>query len=135
VDADLTLERELREREESHLRYESRSRPQAMADLLAEEFIEFGSSGRIIDRASVIEAASRQATFQFRIDAFAARPLGERVALTTYRLSAWSESETDARGTLRSSIWVHRAGRWPMVFHQERSVAEGVRERLPEAVG
>ena len=118
MDSDITLERELREREESHLRYESRSNPQCMADLLAGEFVEFGSSGRVFDRAAVIEATSGRAPFQFRVEAFAARALAAEVALTTYRLSAWSESETEARVTLRSSVWVHRAGRWQMVFHQ-----------------
>jgi hypothetical protein len=131
VNADLTLEQQLREREESHLRFESRSRPQAMTNLLADEFVEFGSSGRIIDRAAVIDALSNpeQEPFQFCIEAFAARRIGERAALTTYKLSTRSPSEDNARTTLRSSIWVQRAGRWQMIFHQGTPVAEYEREQ------
>lgn len=126
----MTLERELREREESHLRHESRSRPQFMADLLGSEFMEFGSSGRVLDRAAVIDAAAGQAPFQFRIEAFTARPLASEVALTRYRLVAWSESETHVRVTLRSSIWVRRAERWQLVFHQGTVAAGAVHERM-----
>jgi len=112
------LARELREREEMHLRPDVRSSREAMCELLAEEFVEFGSSGRIHDRAAVIAALPGQAPFEFRVDAFTARALAPEVALTTYRLSAWSGSPDQARVTLRSSVWVRRAGRWQMVFHQ-----------------
>ena len=61
---------------------------------------------------------SNQAPFQFRIDAFTARALAAEVALTTYRLSMWLKSESEARVTLRSSVWVRRAGRWQVIFHQ-----------------
>jgi len=118
VNSDIMLERDLRAREESHLRYESRSCAESMADFLADEFVEFGSSGRMIDRGSAIDAAASGAPFHFRIDAFAVQRLAEEVALTTYRLSAWSESESEAKITLRSSVWVYRVGRWQMIFHQ-----------------
>jgi hypothetical protein len=99
-----------------------------MADHLAGEFMEFESSGRVFDRAAVIDATSGQAPFQFRIEAFTARALAAEVALTTYRLSVWSESETKARVTLRSSVWVHRAGRWQMIFHQGTVTSGAVSE-------
>jgi len=115
---DATLERELRELEESHLRSDLPSSPGLISGLLADEFVEFGSSGRIFDREAVIASMSDQAGFQFRMDTFVARALSPGVALTTYRLSAWSDCESQARITLRSSVWVHRHGRWLLVFHQ-----------------
>ena len=118
VGPETDLERQLRELEESHLRHEVRSSQQAMESLLAEEFVEFGSSGRIWDRSSIIAALSGGAAFHSRIDDFVARALAPEVALTTYRLSAWSESEAQARVTNRSSVWVHREGGWILVFHQ-----------------
>ncbi|MEO6195723.1 MAG: nuclear transport factor 2 family protein, partial [Thermoanaerobaculia bacterium] len=57
---DKNIERQLRELEESHLRSDVRSSPEAMQDLLAEEFVEFGSSGRVFDRAAVIAALSSE---------------------------------------------------------------------------
>jgi hypothetical protein len=116
--SDPSLERELRDLEESHLRPDVRSSAQAIEAILADDFVEFGSSGRVYDRAAVIASLSGEAAFQWRIDDFVVRALAPGVALTTYRLSAWSESESQARVTLRSSVWVHRAGRWALVFHQ-----------------
>ena len=116
LDAD--WERNLRTLEESHLRYEVRSSPESMQALLAEEFVEFGSSGWVFDRAAVIASTSGQAVFQSRLDDFAVRALAPGVALTTYRLSTWSKSEDQVRVTLRSSVWVHRSGQWVLLFHQ-----------------
>jgi hypothetical protein len=115
---DAQLEARLRTLEESHLRPEVRSSPESLRALLAEEFVEFGSSGRVLDRDAVIASASTQSAFHSRIDDFSARALAPGVALTTYRLSARSASEDGARVTLRSSVWVERDGRWVMVFHQ-----------------
>jgi hypothetical protein len=47
---DLDLEARLRSLEESHLRQEVRASPERMGSLLAEEFMEFGASGRVLDR-------------------------------------------------------------------------------------
>jgi hypothetical protein len=122
--AEMNLERQLRELEESHLRSDVRSSPESMQALLADEFIEFGSSGRIFDRAAVIATLSGQPGFKSRIDDFVVRALSPKVALTTYRLSVWSTSGGQAKVTLRSSIWVHRAGRWLLVFHQGTLASE-----------
>ncbi|HEX3130313.1 MAG TPA: DUF4440 domain-containing protein [Thermoanaerobaculia bacterium] len=109
---------QLRELEESHLRSDIRSSPEAMQALLADDFVEFGSSGRIYDRAAVIAALVGEPPFNSRIDDFAVRFLSSDAALTTYRLSAWSTSGSQVRVSLRSSLWEHRAGRWVLAFHQ-----------------
>jgi hypothetical protein len=125
VQRDANLEQELRDLEESHLRFDVRSSAESMGALLADEFIEFGSSGRILDRTAVLASISGNAACQFRIDSFAVRALAPGAALTTYRLSAWSDSESQARVTLRSSVWVHRTGRWLLVFHQGTDASGG----------
>jgi hypothetical protein len=124
VQPDANLERELRDLEESHLRSEVRSSAESMSALLADDFIEFGSSGRILDRTAILASMLSGAACRFRIDSFAVRALAPGAALTTYRLSAWTDSESQARVTLRSSVWVHRTGRWLLVFHQG-TVASG----------
>ena len=121
---DANLEQELKDLEESHLRFDVRSSAESMGALLADEFIEFGSSGRILDRTAVLASISGNAACQFRIDAFAVHVLAPGAVLTTYQLSAWTDSKSQARVTLRSSVWVHRTGRWLLVFHQG-TVASG----------
>ncbi len=115
---DSDLEEQLRVLEESHLRPEVRSSAEALQALLAEDFVEFGSSGRLFNRAAAVEAAGREATLRWRVEEFTVRSLGPTVALATYRLWTWSGSHDHARITLRSSVWVQRDRRWLLVFHQ-----------------
>ena len=122
---DANLEQELRDLEESHLRFDVRSSAESMGALLADEFVEFGSSGRILNRTAVLASMSFNAACQFRIDSFAVRALAPGIALTTYRLSAWTDSGKQSRVTLRSSVWVHRTGRWLLVFHQGTDASGG----------
>lgn len=109
----------LRQLEERLLRADVRSSPAPMGDLLADEFVEFGSSGRAFDKQQVIDAlraevpTSRRSMLDFRTTV-----LAPGVVLTTYRVVR-SDAEGDApRHSLRSSIWKLVGQRWQMVFHQ-----------------
>lgn len=103
----------LQELEVFHTRPEVRANPEELAKVLANEFFEIGSSGRIFYKSDcVVEGGSGQwdvSMFDFRV-----HPLAEGVVLTTYRI----EDRTRQRNTLRSSIWKLTDGRWQMVFHQ-----------------
>ena len=112
------LENHLRTLEESHLRPEVLSDPDSLRALLAEDFVEIGSSGSVVNRAAVLQVVPGQPAFHWRIDDFHVRVLSPAVALTTYRLSAWSASETERSVTLRSSVWVQRERAWVLAFHQ-----------------
>ena len=120
---DLLLEARFRAIEESHLRVEVRSSPEAMRMVLAEDFTEFGSSGKVYDREMMIEALRDDSPFEWAIEDFTARLLGPGVVLTTYRLSVWWEVPPEPSKSLRSSVWVERGGRWMLLFHQGTKVA------------
>ena len=90
--------------------------------LLADEFLEFGASGRIYDKRKVIdelcsdptERRRRYATFQKLKIAW----LSDDIALLTYR-SVKTEGDDPRRELAnRASIWKRIDGRWRMVFHQ-----------------
>jgi hypothetical protein len=102
----------IRDLEERLLRPEVRASAAALEALLADDFVEFGSSGTVYDKHSIIAALLRE-----ELDGepctmrdFAARRLAPGVVLVTYRI-------TESR-TLRSSIWRAVDERWQMVFHQ-----------------
>ncbi len=89
-----------------------RNDPEMVTALLASEFVEFGSSGRIWHKCEIVEALRHERkTPAIRIRSFRAQLLAPEVMLVTYVASSPAE-------TLRSSIWVHRDGRWQMLFHQ-----------------
>ena len=113
------LEQALRALEERLLDPAIRGSANQVDLLLADEFVEFGSSGHIYDKPAVMEALQLDPGFDGRrtIGDFRVRDLAPTVALVTYQIR-----ET---GTLRSSIWRLEEEQWRMVFHQGTARATG----------
>lgn len=112
----------LRAQEEALLTAEVRGSRVALERLLAEEFVEFGSSGRVFDRKRIIAALLQEDAGglpEAEIREFRCVRLGNDAALVTY-----TAVREGARASLRSSVWVLRQGRWVMVFHQGTRAAE-----------
>ncbi|SIQ78299.1 hypothetical protein SAMN05880590_107159 [Rhizobium sp. RU35A] len=90
--------------------------------LLAEDFIEFGSSGRIFDRQTTVAAlaAETPSAPDERLETldYVVKELAGEVVLITYRARRTGSWTGSIRETLRSSIWAFRDGRWQMIFHQ-----------------
>ena len=111
-----------RELEERLLQPDVRSSAEEIAKLLADEFIEFGSSGRVFNKHHIIEALhDEQAEGRSparTADGLTVRRLTKDVALVTYRTVSRISTTGDKRRTLRSSIWKRIDGRWQMIFHQ-----------------
>jgi len=83
--------------------------------LLADDFVELGSSGRRFDRAQAVAALRAEIPVEVTASDFEVRLLSSEIALVTYRARRHGAPPVD---TLRSSIWQVREGRWQMVFHQ-----------------
>jgi hypothetical protein len=113
------LEQQLYGLEQQLLRPATRSSRKNLEELLAEDFVEFGSSGVIYDRASVISSLAQENPVAWSIASFKARALAEGVALVTY---VATKGEVDS--SLRCSIWKLTDGRWRMAFHQGTKVQE-----------
>jgi hypothetical protein len=92
-----------------------RDRKQVEA-LLAEDFLEFGSSGRIWTRAQILDLLATEIYTAATVKDFECSLLSEEVALVTYRAE---RTRPDVQGSsLRSSIWTKKSGAWRMRFHQ-----------------
>lgn len=77
-----------------------RNSAEATSALLADEFVEFGSSGRVWNKSSIIESMRREeADDQITIEDFVTTELAPDVVLVTY------VSNKTGASTLRSSIW------------------------------
>jgi hypothetical protein len=98
-----------------------RDRAQVEA-LLAEDFLEFGSSGRVWDRQSIVDSLGSEDQSALTAEEMRCVLIKADVGLVTYRAV-----RTDAGGiesvTLRSSLWIREAGNWRMRFHQGTKVA------------
>lgn len=94
--------------------------------LLADDFVEFGGSGRTFDKQQTIDGLANEAIIQMTLRDFKVKQLAANVALTTFRVL----KHEDMKVSLRSSIWKLKEDQWQMVFHQgtptaERSELEG----------
>ena len=89
----------------------------ALTSLLAGDFREFGSSGRIYTRQQIIDQLAAESPRHITLSDPLCRQLAEDIALLTYR-STRTIALKAASHALRSSLWVRRDGRWQMLFHQ-----------------
>ena len=114
------LLKDIQSLEEALYRPEIRRSREAVGSLLADGFFEFGSSGRVYDRARTIELlASESGAVEsgLKTQDHALTLLAEGVVLLTYQSESTSENGLPRR-VLRSSIWKQDGARWRMVFHQ-----------------
>ncbi|MBC6133976.1 DUF4440 domain-containing protein [Listeria booriae] len=103
----------LQNQEEQLLRPEIRTSKGALSQLLAADFFEFGSSGRVLYREEEIDEAGI-GVVDMQLSDFEIKPLAEDVVLATYRIFNVEQRQS----SLRSSIWKFLNNRWQLVFHQ-----------------
>jgi glyoxylase I family protein len=82
----------------------------ALDELIDEDFVEVGRSGRAWDRAAILDLLAGPPDRDVRIADFAVTRLGGDVVLATY--------STTPDPALRASLWIRRDGRWRIRFHQ-----------------
>lgn len=107
-----------RQLEEKLIKPVTRQSITELAALLADSFIEYGSSGRIYYKPDVVTALQSTSPSQITITDFHVRKLGTDAVLVTYKATRLGSGTDAATHSLRSSIWQCIAGQWQIVFHQ-----------------
>lgn len=110
---DNNLKDHIKQLEEKLLNPEVRSSRVELKKLLADDFFEFGSSGRILYKNEDI-ADDGIGIVRMNLSNFEIHPLSDDIVLATYRIF----NENTNQHSLRSSIWKLNDGLWKMVFHQ-----------------
>ncbi len=109
----------LKSLEEHLLNPAIRRDPALVAPLLADNFIEFGASGRVFDKASILEDLQNESPRPASIlTDFALRELSPTIILATYRATRLDSNGAPVSQSRRSSIWAHVNGQWQITFHQ-----------------
>ena len=116
------LQEVLRALEERLLQADARQSAAELDALLADDFLEFGSSGRIYDKPQVIAALPHEAPTTISLTDFRTRALATNVVLVTYQAIRAGTADTAVAHSLRSSLWRFMDGRWQIVFHQGTSL-------------
>ena len=94
-----------------------RDRAQVEA-LLAEDFQEFGSSGRVWDRRTIVDSLATEVYTAPTAEQKHCTRITDDVALVTYRTARLENSSGPRTETLRSSLWIKESGQWRVRFHQ-----------------
>lgn len=90
-----------------------------LSALLDEAFIEFGASGRSIDRQALLQALPAEAgAVRYRAFDLQAWLPAPDLAQLRYRSERRDGDGAPVRHALRSSLWRCRNGEWRMLFHQ-----------------
>jgi hypothetical protein len=92
------------------------------AALLADEFYEFGASGRVWMREEILTPTERVGPI-VGLEDFAARMLAPGLAQATFR-SLRVAPDGKPFTALRRSPWIYRDGRRQMIFHQGTKVLD-----------
>lgn len=104
---------------------EVRSNSSKIASLLSPNFFEFGSSGRVLTRAAILEILpSEDGKISHESYDYKAISLSEDVVLVTYISVCMIEGKASQK-VLRSSIWRRYSDNWKMEFHQGTPSTEG----------
>ncbi|WP_168494704.1 DUF4440 domain-containing protein [Anabaena sp. UHCC 0204] len=112
-----SADREILERLEEELwRKETRFNMQRMNELIANDFFEFGRSGKVSQRQDTLAVAPQTIDAVFPLPEFHVRLLNENIAQVTYNSEiAYDGIVEYAR---RSSIWSRTTTGWILRFHQ-----------------
>ena len=104
--------------EEKLLRPDIRKSVKDLDALLADDFIELGSSGRTYNKQEMLDILPTLPASKIVLTDFQAKLLAPGVVLTIYRTAKLGEHNEPPQCSLRSSIWIQGKGEWRIVFHQ-----------------
>lgn len=96
---------------------------QRVAELLADDFCEFGRSGTVYRKADTLAALQHEINFAVLASDFRVVEISADVMQVLYRTEHPQAAADMPRFALRSSLWHLREGRWQMVFHQAKPSA------------
>ena len=96
--------------EQSLLDPSVRQSTEQLNKLIADDFLEFGSSGKVYNKQDCIKPD--EDLRKFVVSDFKVKELSKDVMLATYKTTE------DGVASLRSSIWQRDGDEWKMIFHQ-----------------
>lgn len=118
--SDKLLSKIIYENECELLKSEVRKSAERIKELMAEDFIEFTSSGNVAfyKVGEVFQGKDDNTELNWEIKDFNIRELSNDCVLAMYKVIKHDEIDESKKYSLRSSIWKYYNGQWKMVFHQ-----------------
>ena len=114
---DVELKRILIDLETTLLKNETRKSSTILDQLLHDNFLEIGSSGRKYNKLQTIQHLDLESRPSFEATDFNLLRLSDSVALLTYTLLN-KIHKRDSRQSIRGSVWKLENEKWKLIFHQ-----------------
>jgi hypothetical protein len=100
------------------LQPEVRKSKERLNELIAENFVEIGASGRKFSKQNVIKELLNETEINFTILSFNTIEISPDTILSTYEVEKEIVGANHKILSSRTSIWKNINGRWQIVFHQ-----------------
>lgn len=86
--------------------------------LITEDFIEFGSSGKVYTKKDVLVNLPSAPEIEFVMSDFEVRVLSSDIVQSIFKTEKTNLQTGEISKSLRSSLWRNEDGTWKMLFHQ-----------------
>jgi len=96
---------------------EIRHSGEMLNNLISDEFIEFGRSGKTFNKQEIISMLVNNDAPRFKLDNFQINNLSGDVLLVNY-ISFIENENRQTEKSLRTSIWKLYGDKWKIIFHQ-----------------
>ena len=100
------------------LQPEVRKSKERLDELIADDFVEIGTSGKQYKKEDVINDLAKELETKFVIQNFNIIEISPDSILATYQVTKELSSDKKKIDSSRTSIWKNINGRWQIVFHQ-----------------
>lgn len=100
------------------LKPEVRKSKERLNELIADNFLEVGSSGRNYNKQDILSELPDQSEIKFSMQDFNAIEISPDTILATYQVEKIILGSNEKTKSARSSIWQNKNGNWQMIFHQ-----------------
>lgn len=118
---EITLINEIKELELKLLNPAVRKSASILSNILSDDFIEFGSSGKTYNKQQTIDALQNEKTVTINISDFKIRSISPDVLLALYTAEK-IVSTNYSKNSLRSSLWIKQNDNWQIMFHQGTNI-------------
>jgi hypothetical protein len=99
------------------LKPEVRMSIEKLGEILADDFVEYGSSGLVYDKAMILQRLPQGPSPAYTIYDFEIIVLSETIVQSRFKSDRTNMDNTKSL-SLRTSIWRKEGDAWRMVFHQ-----------------
>jgi len=114
----------LRQLEVELLSEATRTNLRRLNEIIADEYLEIGKSGKIYSKPEVIEALKKEKYKEIKISGFEITPITDSVILAVYTAYQNRAEKNTIVRSVRSSIWKLFGAGWKIIFHQGTIVSD-----------